>query len=640
MIIKKTNPRLSVTAIKIDTLSSHFCLKAKYRELVRIHHPDKKGETAEFQRIDASFRELDRLYDNDGNFKYNKYKKDSKNKARSSTNYGAAGGDVDKNKDKNGATGTGTTGGASKDAASKDKDNKKDKATTSAGAGTQKKAAEPGPARSSAAAQEPSSPSTSPSKDGTSKTAQGDRRGPPSKTSSPDARSSPPPPDFDPFATPADFDPFASSSGNPTSPSRPADASRSPSSTKTTTQRPRPRPPDVTQRNYDEESSTSSSSSSSSGSVSPPHNKPRSSNPSGPPPSRHTAGTAPYGRSRASAPAAPQGVDPFDFGDPFADSHDFFANTANAARNFSSNSVSSSSFPTSSTSPPESPVPHSAASPGSYHETLRVVEVIVMGFRNIERSGTFKVEVALDGRSQQMVDWTDVPGSRQTTYCSTIEAFTFFRWREDSYVQIILHGQRMFRMNKREGEAHLSVSDILRNHQGNFENWVALEHKNRRIGEVRLRINMDGPELQLRQPPSRPSVDPLHQRPTSTEVPGPPSTAARGGVSPAGSSPILLQAARGGGPPDIPVHGRASAPPEMMIRSGRATPSGVVASPPVTFLHPHPGVGQASSSMQVAVPGAPGSPFLPPARRSEQSRSLSPPRTYGSNPFDLPGYGT
>lgn len=96
-----------------------------------------------------------------------------------------------------------------------------------------------------------------------------------------------------------------------------------------------------------------------------------------------------------------------------------------------------------------------------------------------------------------MMQWTNLPGKpgAQAQMCEKMENFTFFRWHPKSYIQVILHARRTFRMNKRAGEAHLAVRNLLQTHDGRYEGWLMLDHKNRKFGEVLVAINMEGPEV-------------------------------------------------------------------------------------------------------------------------------------------------
>lgn len=81
--------------------------------------------------------------------------------------------------------------------------------------------------------------------------------------------------------------------------------------------------------------------------------------------------------------------------------------------------------------PPGAPGSTSPDGSTAFH----VVEIIVMGFRNVEKTGSYRIEVALDGRSQTQRDWTKIT-NRGVFHCGRVENFTFFRWNPKSYIQV------------------------------------------------------------------------------------------------------------------------------------------------------------------------------------------------------------
>ncbi|CAD7972316.1 unnamed protein product [Amoebophrya sp. A120] len=409
-------------------------LKAKYRELVRIHHPDKKGETAEFQRIDSSYRELNRLYDEKtGNFKYKPKKKTDANKTGT------------KNKSSAGGAGT-TAAGNAKNAAAAGTAKPATAGTTTGGAAKPKAGTTTG------------TPASGPGAAGAASSSANRTTNQPKQEV---------PPGFDPFesAVPPNFDPFEdfSRGGQRTGNNQRPNAAGRGSSTQQGQQNSNfnNRPGSFNNNgNYPQRTTTNSSSS----------------------PDWHSA------TSRGNSPMAP----------PAGARRGDFPETQ---RNYDADSSTS-----------ESGFSDEENEDQYYEEEdnnktkFSVLEVIVMGFRNLEKAGTFKIEVALDGRSQQMMTWTELHQPRALVYCDRVENFTFFHWHTDSYLQVILHGQRTFRMNKREGESHVSVKEVLRNFRGKFEGWVTLEHKNKKIGEVLLGINMEGEDQGISARNSRPEL--------------------------------------------------------------------------------------------------------------------------------------
>eukprot|EP00392_Amoebophrya_sp_AT5.2_P013994 g14127.t1 len=425
---------------------SQKLLKAKYRELVRVHHPDKKGEKEEFQRIDAAYRELNRLYDEQtGNFKYKPKKSEAERKSKS----GASA----ERKSKSGARGTGNAaasgeqapaGGASKTAAGRT-------STATAGAGSS-----------------------------------GTKKNDVPPDFDPFESAGPVPPGFDPFETPdpqemynkrfnfrpssPGYDEYHSAASNANSPDPHYASARAGKGTK---------------MNWPPSASQAGAPPSSAG----PQQRPYTSfTRGGSPP----AASPTQNRSKMSSGSN-------DFPETRRNYDDDSSSLTNSDDD-SNSALSEEDHDAGATSPSTAPggghthtLHRGGGQQQSSSEQFRVLEVIVMGFRSLEKAGSYKVEIALDGRAQQMMGWAQLPSQRpgEVFYPDRVENFTFFRWHSDSYLQVILHGQRTFRMNKREGESHISIQELRKKHRGRFEGWIVLEHKNKKIGEVLLAIDME-----------------------------------------------------------------------------------------------------------------------------------------------------
>mmetsp|Transcript_27835 Transcript_27835/g.70349 ORF Transcript_27835/g.70349 Transcript_27835/m.70349 type:complete len:640 (-) Transcript_27835:309-2228(-) len=447
---------------------SQKLLKAKYRELVRVHHPDKKGEKEEFQRIDAAYRELNRLYDEQtGNFKYKPKKSEAERKSKS------------------GARGTGNAaasgeqapaGGASKTAAGRT-------STATAGAGSS-----------------------------------GTKKNDVPPDFDPFESAGPVPPGFDPFETPdpqemynkrfnfrpssPGYDEYHSAASNANSPDPHYASARAGKGTK---------------MNWPPSASQAGAPPSSAG----PQQRPRGSATSMPASTRAGGeyedffagvhgmnGAGPYtsftrgGSPPAASPTqnrSKMSSGSNDFPETRRNYDDDSSSLTNSDDD-SNSALSEEDHDAGATSPSTAPggghthtLHRGGGQQQSSSEQFRVLEVIVMGFRSLEKAGSYKVEIALDGRAQQMMGWAQLPSQRpgEVFYPDRVENFTFFRWHSDSYLQVILHGQRTFRMNKREGESHISIQELRKKHRGRFEGWIVLEHKNKKIGEVLLAIDME-----------------------------------------------------------------------------------------------------------------------------------------------------
>eukprot|EP00397_Hematodinium_sp_SG-2012_P028467 GEMP01029973.1.p1 GENE.GEMP01029973.1~~GEMP01029973.1.p1 ORF type:complete len:412 (+),score=96.79 GEMP01029973.1:225-1460(+) len=112
---------------------------------------------------------------------------------------------------------------------------------------------------------------------------------------------------------------------------------------------------------------------------------------------------------------------------------------------------------------------------------FRCLAISVERIRGLKHSGLHQVEFAIAGRRQKS-DWVNVRSGQAAPL--DFECL-FFEWKQEDYLQVVIHFQRGFRYNKRDCETHILIGG-----QTNFRGWIQLEHKDRKAGEMFLHMEV------------------------------------------------------------------------------------------------------------------------------------------------------